>query len=294
MISPTDNILLKDFGFKDYDSLKESLKILPANRSRMFDFQWRIKMLTKYSTHFSRVSMDISGFYRDYESYLIRTQKENLNYQPKPETTKKEEYLFGSWRGNPWKKTPAGTGLWIIQDPRRYTWFRGIGRLKLDEAIEICERESRKRFPPTRPVPKSNPEGTYKLKLDYNRCKVNYHKNKNRGSIWMKRDWFVALMICRNITSTWDTRTGDWKPWNNKWCRIAHERPGLTINKFKLRDGKVEYMDIARFVISEGLSGMAKGAYIIGVAFAVGGDTAGRIITGFCRDNGIPLSKIRM
>jgi hypothetical protein len=292
MISPIDIKMLKDFGFRDYDSLKKSLKTAPGRRSGMYDFQWRIKMLTKYGTHYSRVSIDLSAFFKGYEDYLIRTQKENINYQPRSETTKREEYLFGSWRGNPWKKTPTGTGLWTIKDPQGYTWFRGIGRLKLDEAVEICERESKKRFPPTKPVPKINPEGTYKLKLDYNTCKASYNKYKNRGSIWMKKDWFVALMICRNITSTWDTRNGDWKPWNNKWCKIAHERPGLTINKYKLSDGKVEYIDVARFVIHEGLGGMAKGGYIIGVAFAVGGDTAGKIITGFCRDNNIPYYKL--
>ena len=149
------------------------------------------------------------------------------------------------------------------------------------------------KFPPIKPVPKVNKPGTYKLGLTYGACKKSYNHYKNKGAIWMKRDWFVALIICKNITSTWDTRTGDWKPWNNSWCKLAHQKPGFTINKFKLRDNKVQYIHIARFVQTKGLGGMAKGAYIMGVAFAVGGETAGRVITGFCRDNNIPLHKIR-
>ena len=250
-------------------------------------------MVPKYENCYSAVKIDITKYYEDFENLKLKGGT-STGYQTIPsESLKKAEYLFGNWRGNPWKQITHGKGLYSIKDPRGNLWFRAIDSRELVQAVDICCYPINKnKFPPTRPIPKVNKPDTYKLKLDYKKCVVSYNQKKNEGSSYMKKDWFVALMICKNITSTWDTRTGDWKPWNNKWCKLAHEKPGFTINKFKLRDGKVEYIDIARFVITNGLGGMAKGAYILGVAFAVGGDTAGRVITGFCRDNNIPLYKI--
>jgi hypothetical protein len=295
MASPRDIMMLRDFGFKDHASLKNALKTNPRARSRSYDFTWRLKMVPKYEYYYSAVKIDITKYYEEYEDFKLRGGT-STGYQTMPsESLKKAEYLFGSWRGNPWKQITLGKGLYSIKDPRGSLWFSAIDSRELVQAIDICcYPVNKNKFPPTKPVPKMNKPGTYKLNLDYNKCKASYNQYKNKGSLWMKRDWFIALMICKNITTTWDTRTGDWKPWNNKWCRMAHEKPGFTINKFKLRDGKVQYIDIARFVMTKGLGGMAKGAYILGVAFAVGGDTAGKIITGFCRDNHIPLSGIRM
>jgi hypothetical protein len=295
MASSRDIMLLKDFGFKDYPSLKRALKSSPQSKKSHYDFRWHLKMLSKYHYYISPVKIDITNYFEEYENYKLKTGT-SAGYPTLPsETRRKADHLFGTWRGNPWKQITHGKGLFSIKDPSGNIWFRAIDSRELVQAIDICcYPVNKNKFPPTKPVPKVNKPGTYKLNLDYNKCKASYNQYKNKGSLWMKRDWFVALMICRNITSTWDTRTGDWKSWNNKWCRMAHEKPGYTINKFKLRDGNVQYIDIARFVITKGLGGMAKGAYILGVAFAVGGDTAGKIITGFCRDNHIPLSGIRM
>jgi hypothetical protein len=295
MTSPRDILMLRDFGFKDHASLKSALKTNPRTRNKSYNFKWRLIMMQKYAYHYSIVKIDIQKYFEEYESYKLKTGA-SAGYQTlPPESLRKAEYLFGSWRGNPWKQITHGKGLYSIKDPRGNLWFKALDSDELKQAVEICTYPVNKnKFPPTKPVPKVNPPGTYKLALNYNKCRTDYNHYKNKGSIWMKKDWLVALMICKNITSTWDTRSGDWTPWNNSWCKMAHQKPGFDINKFKLRDGKVEYINIARFVITNGLGGMARGAYILGVAFAVGGSTAGKIMTGFCRDNNIPLYKIAM
>jgi len=294
MSSRRDIMMLNDFGFQDHPALKRALKSNPGSRKSKYDFRWRLKMFSKYHYYISSVKIDITDYHNEYENHKLKTSTSG-GYPTLPsQTRRKAEYLFGSWRGNPWKQITHGKGLFSIKDPYGNLWFKAIDSREIIQAIDICNYPVNKnKFPPTKPVPKVNKLGTYKLKLNYKECEKSYNANKNRGSLFMPKDWFVALMICKNITSTWDTRTGDWKPWNNKWCKIAHDKGGFTINKFKLRKGKVKYIHIAQFVINKGLGGMAKGAYLMGVAFTAGGETAGKIMTSFCRTHNIPLQKIR-
>src|SRR5690606_36605349 len=62
------------------------------------------------------------------------------------------------------------------------------------------------------------------LSLKWNECVSTYYRKRNKGVLWVCKDYDVALMLCDNIISTWDTKTGNWKPWNNSWSRLAHQK----------------------------------------------------------------------
>ena len=54
----------------------------------------------------------------------------------------------------------------------------------------------------------------------------------------------------------------------------------------------VKFQDIANFVFRKGNKGMKQAAFIIGVAFSVGGSSASRIIGSFCDQYNIPKKRL--
>lgn len=130
--------MLNDFGFKTYSILKSRLKSNPGTRKKHYDFRWRIKMLSKYHYHYSAVKIDITKYFEEYENYKLRAGT-SAGYPTLPsETRRKADYLFGSWRGNPWKQITHGKGFFSIKDPSGNLWFRAIDSREIMQAIDIC------------------------------------------------------------------------------------------------------------------------------------------------------------
>lgn len=313
-MTPRDKKLLEEFGFSGEKQLKKALESSPASRSQKYDYKWRLRLKKPYfSSHYSNIIINIENYHKDYENYLIN------NSGGKPTTTaemnKQIGYLTDN-RGNPWEIKPhRGTRIWYIKDPNHSFWFKALNNKQLLQAITIIRTQYSGSFPPTRP--KLQAKGKYKLRLNYKKCKQKYDNIKNKGTRYERAQNLIAILICLNISKTWDTQKGDWKPWNHSWFKLAHNKPYLRINKFRLRHGintnlsesakywydiagkdsnstrDVEFKDVKDFVTRWSSYGNAKGAYIAGVAFTVGGKTAAKIITSFCRDNNIPLYKIR-
>lgn len=317
-MTPKDKKLLEEFGFVDKNGLadnkqlKKALKSSPSARSQKYDYKWRLKLKKPYFSY-STIKTNIEKYYTEYEDYLINNS--GGNPVTTAEMSKQIGYLTDN-RGNPWEIKPhRGKIIWYIKDPNRNFWFRALNNRQLLQAIRIIRTQYSSRFPPTKP--KLPGKGTYKLRLNYKKCEQKYNSIKNKGTRYQRAQNLIAILICLNISKTWNTQKGDWKPWNHSWFKLAHDKPYFQINKFRLRHGintnlsetvkywndlagkdsksnrNVEFRDVKNFVNRWSSYGNAKGAYIAAVAFTVGGETAAKIITSFCRDNNIPLHKIR-
>ncbi len=299
MVSIQEQQMLKDFGFQDETQLQKYLNISPRERYTKYNFKWRMKMMSKYRGIISAIKQNIIKFHTDYEDYVINHQKGSLTDWPK-KAKDQSEYLFERLE-KPWMLIKHESILFSIKDPTNNYWFRALTLYELFEALDICFRESAA----SGAIVKS-----WKLSLNWWECYITYNKKRNMGSLWTGRDYDVALMICDNITSTWDSKTGDWKPWNNSWSKLAHQK--LTGIKYGLiksvpdfggrtpsvlefvkhhsdtfkRDIKFE--DISNFVFREGFTGMKQAAFILATAFTVGGSRAAKIINGFHEQHGIP------
>ena len=298
MISAKEKQMLKDFGFKDPAHLKKALKINPRNRYNIYTFKWRLKMMSKYKTLSSRVKNDIVKFLTEYEDYVIKNQKGSLRNWPK-DAKDHAEYLFDRLV-KPWKLIKHGSLLFSVKDPDNNYWFRALDLEELFKAMKICYSKSKKSGAKVKP---------WVLSLKWTECVSTYKRKRNRGFYWVGKDYDIALMICDNIISTWNTKTGDWKPWKNSWSQLAHRKLvgikyGYIItskNRGRLispiRKGLSQYSgtlkrnmkfdDVSNLVFKEGLSGMKKAAFIIATAFAVGGSRAAKIINGFHEQHGI-------
>jgi hypothetical protein len=311
MISRRDKQMLSDFGFKDYNDLKQyfntqrhSIKV----RYRKYDFKWRLKMMSKYKNDTSAIKKEIIRFHTQYEDFVIKNQRGNtVNIWP--EKSKNQlEYLFERLV-QPWKLTKHGNFLFSIQSPDHTDWFRALSTSEFFEAMDICYKASQKTGARVRP---------WKLRLKANECANSYNQKKDQGALWVSKDYEVALLIAINIIATWDTKTGDWKPWPflGSWGTLARDhfkyelKHGYAVTKGKSifsralyvalknqnpgrplqRD--VKFQDITNFVFRKGNTGMKQAAFIIASAFAVGGDRAGRIIGSFCDQYNIPKKRL--
>jgi hypothetical protein len=299
MASPQEQQMLKDFGFQNEARLKQYLNTPPRERYTIYKFKWRLIMMSKYNGINSGIKKDVVKFHTEYEDYVIQHQRGGLiNWTQKSKD--QSEYLFDRLK-NPWFLEKHGGLIFSVKDPFGNYWFRALTLNELFEALDICYKESTKSGATIKP---------WKLSLNWWECVLTYNKKRNRGVLWTGKDYDVALMICDNIVSTWDTKTGDWKPWNNSWSKLAHQKltgikygyPVTTAKRGGLissvlegisqhtgplkRDMKFE--DVSDFVFREGFTGMKQAAFIIATAFAVGGSNAAKIINGFHEQHGIP------
>jgi len=291
--------MLKDFGFQDEAQLQRYLKSSPRERYTIYKFNWRMKMMSKYNGINSGIKKSIIKFHTEYEDYVINHQTGSLMNWPK-KATEQSEYLFERLE-KPWILEKHGGLLFSVKDSLGTYRFRALTLNELFEALDICYRES---------TASGARVKSWKLSLNWWECVLTYNKKRNQGVLWTGRDYDVALLICDNIISTWNTKTGDWKPWNNSWSKLAHQKlsgikygyPVISTNMGGLissvlkglsqhtgplkRDMKFE--DVSNFVFREGLTGMKQAAFIIATAFAVGGSNAAKIINGFHEQHGIP------
>jgi hypothetical protein len=222
----------------------------------------------------------IITFFTQYEDYVIKYQKGGSPNWPKGAEIK-YEYLFERLV-KPWKIIKHKGRIFSIKDPKGAFWFRALDLSELFKALDICYDKSKKSGAKVKP---------WKLSLKWAECVAYYKKKRNKGYSWVKKDYDVALLIADNIISTWNTKTGDWKPWNNKWCKLAHKN--LTGLKYNLAGvsrkvkNKTEFKDIVNWVFQNGLTGIKRAAFILATAFAVGGTRAAKIINGFHNQYGI-------
>ncbi len=291
--------MLKDFGFQDEAQLQKYLSQNPGDRYKIYKFRWRLLMMSKYKDAGLSIKKDIIRFHTEYEDYVIKNQRGGLVNWPK-KATEQSEFLFERLE-QPWILEKHNGLLYSIKDPWGNYWFRALALNEFFEALDICFRESMTSGVRVKP---------WKLSLNWFECYLTYLKKRNNGFLWTGKDYDVALMICDNITSTWNSQTGDWKPWNNPWSQLAHKKiTGIKYGFCKAgsdfggrapsvlefvkhhtspvqRDMKFE--DIANFVFREGLTGAKHAAFILATAFAVGGSRAAKLINGFHEQHGIP------
>ncbi len=299
MISPQEKQMLKDFGFQDESQFKKYMNSPPRERYTIYKFKWRMVMMSKYNGINTSLKKSIVKFHTEYEDYVIQHQKGSLFNWPS-KAKEQSEYLFERL-AKPWILEKHGGLLFSIKDPAGNYWFRALTLNELFEALDICHKESIKSGAAVKP---------WKLSLNWGEGVLTYNKKRNKGVLWTGKDYDVALLICDNIVSAWDTKTGDWKPWNNSWSKLAHQKltgikygypvtntnmgglissvlKGLSQHTGPLkRDMKFE--DVSNFVFREGFTGMKQAAFIIATAFAVGGSNAAKIINGFHEQHGIP------
>ncbi|MDD4108327.1 MAG: hypothetical protein PHH93_06385, partial [Prolixibacteraceae bacterium] len=271
--------MLKDFGFQDEAQLQKYLNISPGERYKIYKFRWRLIMRSKYKDSGTSVNKDLIRFHTEYEDYVINHQKGGLVNWP-PKAKEQSEYLFERLE-KPWVLERHAGILFSIKDPLGNYWFRALNSDEYFEALDICYRESKNN--------NARVKG-WKLSLDWWECYTTYQKKRNNGVLWTGKDYDVALMICDNITSTWDTATGDWKPWNNSWSGLAHRKlTGIKYGFCKTgpefggrspsvlefvkhhaspAQRNINFEDIANFVFREGLTRAKQAAFILATAFA--------------------------
>jgi hypothetical protein len=291
--------MLKEFGFSDHDHLQRSLKVSAREGYRNYKFKWRLIMRSRYNGINSKVKNDLINYFTRYEDYVIINQKGNLTDWP-GKAKDQAEYLFDRLV-YPWALIKHNRLLFSVKDPKNTIWFRALTLKELFEALDICYKESKKSGAKVRP---------WKLSLKWSECVASYNQKRKKAILWIGKDYDVALMICDNIISTWNTKSGDWKPWNNSWSKLAHQNlTGIKygyITTTKNRGGLVagitaglsvypgflkrdmKFSDVTNFVFNEGLTGMKQAAFILATAFAVGGSNAAKIINGFHQQYGIP------
>jgi hypothetical protein len=299
MATQLEKQMLQEFGFRDHDHLRRYLNISPRERYGNYKFKWRQIIKGKYAGAGSSVKNDLFKFLTGYEDYVIKNQKGNLSNWPK-KATDQAEYLFDRLV-YPWNLIKHGRLLFSVKDPKNNYWFRALTLKELFEALDICYNESKKSGAIVKP---------WTLSLKWGECVNSYNQKRKKAILWLGKDYDVTLMICENIISTWNTKSGDWKPWNNSWSKLAHQKlTGIKygyIKTTKNRGGLIagitaglsaypgllkrdmRFSDVANFVCNEGLTGMKQAAFIIATAFAVGGSNAAKIINGFHEQQGIP------
>ncbi len=276
--------MYKDFGFNSKAHFETVKNINPRSRYRFYDIKWRLKMMSKYKNVSFTLRWDkysIDSFFSQYEDYVIRGQSgAPINSWPK-DAKEQYEYLFERLV-RPWIIIKHGRLIFSIKSPNNIIWFRALDLQELFEAMKICFKKSKQENASVKP---------WDLSLKWNECVTSYRIKRNYGAFWIGKDYDVALLICDNIISTWNKNTGDWKPWNNKWSQKAYQGlTGIKYNKIGVNSkvkNKIEFSDISNWVFSKGLKGMKQAAFIIAVAFTVGGSRAARIINGFHEQHGI-------
>jgi hypothetical protein len=282
--SPEDLRMLKDFGFKDYNYFLQYFNLKPGGFyskkvSTAYDFRWRYKII-KNNYKNSPIKNELIKFHIRFEDYLL-TNRRGYNTSLPIKTTKQYDYLFKNLQ-RPWiiSNKYKYKQFYIIKDPNKNIWFRAIDNRQMIPALDICYKES------ARFSTRTKPPKTYKLGLNWKECESTYRKvrgSHSKFSLWLPpKDYDVALSICDNITSTWDTRTGNWTPWSYKWCKLAHQKIHLSVLR-----SPTNFKVIAKYVGLSGWKGIGMGGYIVGVAFAAGGSRAAAIIKKFCKEHNI-------
>jgi hypothetical protein len=309
-ISGQDLKMLKNFGFKDYNNLHKYFNILRygiTDRTKVYDFRWRYIIISKYKNYNSPVKKELIKFHLEYEDYLLK-HRSGRKWGLPPKTIKQMEFLFDKLQ-RPWilSKKYNYKNLYIISDPNKNIWFRAIDNYQMITAADICYIAS-PRF-----GTKTKPEPTYKCTLNWNECVNTYKKVRNKGTLWVPEDYDTALIISDNITSTWDSKKGDWEPWQkNRWLIKAHNA-NRYINQAALRHGhqlysgswaeiprkiyqkakqplpkrNVNFHDVANFVHKEALKGIGVASFLIRLAWCVGGSRAGKIIGSYVKAHGL-------
>jgi len=308
MLSLFEKQLLKEFGFNDLSNLQAALNQPMRTRYSHYNFRWRLILKSKYQNVKPAVKNLLSKYFVQYENYVLKNQRGTpVNYWPQ-KAKMQSEYLFDRLV-KPWKLTKHRNLLFSIKNPDNKIYFRALDPVEFFKAMDICYKESKQKGAKTKP---------WKLRLKTSECASSYKGKSNMGAIWVKDDYKIAFLICINIASTWNPQKGDWKPWTflGSWGTLAREHFNYHLKHgFPLKRGKsaldiatytglsaisknkqitrdVKFQDIANFVFRKGNKGLKQAAFIIGVAFAVGGSTASRIIGSFCDQYNIPKNRL--
>ncbi len=235
MATQSEIRMIRDFGFSSEADLNSKLSLVkggvilnnPGTAQRLWkkrDFKWRIKFLSKYhilSTQGSSIASKISSYYDSIENAALKYCSGSYVYTSTPKAEKQYQWLTNRLV-RPWKLVPHGRLLSSIQGPNNYFHFKAIDYKQLIEALDICYKLSKRSGAAVKPYP---------LYLDWNECKSSFLKKYKAGSFirgfkytfhWTA-DLTLALLICANICKTWNTKTGDWKPYNNAWMKLVHK-----------------------------------------------------------------------
>ncbi len=291
MISPREKEMLKDFGFKDYSDLNKYFNILKfgkSDRSKVYSFKWRLTMMSKYKNFNSPIKTKIIKFHTGYEDYVFKSRS-GRNAKWPQRTLKQYSFLFKQLQ-NPWHidNTYKRKRLYSISDPKKKLWFRAISYHEMIEALNICYNNA-SQFGTKTKIKK------YQCGLKWSECISSYSNVRNNHSRFYPgmtpKDYDIALLICDNITSTWDSKTGHWKPWNksNKWLiKAFYAKKYIDTNS--LRNKSVKFKDVANFVRQSALRGNSWAFFMLGAAFAAGGTRAARVIKQFANKKGLDMN----
>ncbi len=292
MTSHQDNRMLSDFGFRDLNHLQKFSKVKLWERSQIYQFQWRVKMMTKYRGVNTAVKKEIEIFHKEYEDYLFRNPKGYPAVWTK-NAAGQFKYLFEKLE-KPWKLIKHGGSLFSISDPHGVLWFRAISSDELIIALDICFEESQKNSTRCKPA---------ELLLSWQECKNAYSVKKPAYSPFLKnKEYDIALLICDNVDSTWDSQTGEWKPWSNPWSKAAYQKlsklksedavnqqnmryvKNFSVSDKLIKDAdsqKVSFDEMVNFVFYEGLAEMQNAASVLYLAFATENTRSSAIINDF-------------
>ena len=292
------NILCSKFPpFKSYADLLVNIdpknKVAVSRRLNVYNWQWRLIMKKYISWKYQMLKgwNQLEKFFTEYEDYVIAT------YTGGRTGKDAEIYKFQSYLTQklvkPWKVIKHPKRFWTIKDPNNNVWYRALDEKELLKALKLCYKESKKSNAKTKTL---NPfiTNTWTLNLNWNECVNSYRVKRKKSPTANKEDYDVALCICENIIKTRDRKTGNWKAWNHKWYRLAHTQLGyfvkirtkvnvryfdpLSLKMKTISHRKANFTDVSNFVFKHGTKGTARGAFMLGVMFAVGGKKAANII----------------
>lgn len=306
-MSNTNTIQRIRLGLELYGVSQERfLSFLNSNQVRdiyqIWSINWRQVVKTydnpthKNNREVNRVLQQIRKRYKEYEDHRIR-HVDPGRYAWSAKEHEDFSYLFDRLE-RPWKFKKEN-GFYTIYHPHAVSfseqsiWFRAVKSEELPKAMQVCKRETRKLGIREKP---------WKLPFTWNDCQQAYRKRITTGftGLGVGKNYDIALVIAENILKTWDGYKKEWQPWNNAWSKLAHQELSITFDDIPMRPGytatfrngrlqvsryersrKWGFEDIVHFVFSKTLAADKKAAWILSVAFAVGGERAARLINGF-------------
>jgi len=258
--------------------------------------------------HNYTVKKDVIKYFTLYEDYVIKYQRGFVLGKWPKKTKDQYEHIFDRLT-SPWKLIDHGSYIYTIKSPYNIIEYRAIDMGQLFKAIDkIYKRYKNYKTKP------------WALRLDAKEVARSF-RTANKGAMWVPKDYEIVLAVCINIISTWNTRTGDWKPWSNymfgSWPQLVHDRfQGDLKYGYAIRENKnlltkayyrsishlnlkkpitrdVKFSDITNFIFAKAERGHIQAAFILGSAFITGGSRAGRIIGSFCQQYHIPIKGIK-
>ena len=306
-MSNTNTIQRIRVGLELYGMTQERfLSYLKSNQIRdiyqIWSVNWR-QVVRTYDNPEQNKNQEVKSLlqqinkrYKEYEEYRIR----HVDPGKYAWTARAEgDFLFLFERlERPWKFKKEHA-FYTICHPysasfNEYSiWFRALKPEELPKAMQVCKRETRKLGIREKP---------WKLPFTWNDCQQAYRKRIRNSftGLGVGKNYDIAIVIAENILSTWDEYKKEWQPWNNAWSKLAHQKLSITFDDIPMRpgytatfrNGRIQisryersrtwgFEDIVQFVFRETLAADKKAAWILAVAFTVGGERAARLINGF-------------